>query len=67
MELVLRNVLRKIYYWLRIMDKSNYDHGNELENNSVSFPGIFAHVLVWVFFLMFWFRIIYLTWQSYRR
>ena len=50
MELVLRIVLRKIYYWLRIMDKSNYDHGNELENNSVSFPGIFLHVLVWVFF-----------------
>ena len=62
----LKNLLGKIYYWLRIRSESNYDHRNELENNLVSFPW-FSFSCFGLAFLKFWFRVIYLTWQSYER
>ena len=40
-NLYFKNVLRKIHYCLQIMSESNYDHGNVLENNLVSFPLVF--------------------------
>ena len=62
----LKNLLGKIYYWLRIMSESNYDHGNELENNLASFPW-FSFSCFGLALLRLWFRVIYLTWQSYER